>query len=175
LLVAEPQLRDGSPDGERASYGSSNTIDGFGSTALPGSTQTCSAWGSKDSTTRPKGIAGLRMRAWTCSRCGVVHDRGSKGRPRRLCVRQRQEGRRPVAREAGFHCCVKPVAAGTKMNALGARGLSPMAREYCDRGDAGHWSLPPRTSPGGLLRRMDHRHCWDVIERADHLRRSLWT
>jgi putative transposase len=40
-----------------------------------GSTQTCSACGSKDSTTRPKGIAGLRIREWTCCRCGVVHDR----------------------------------------------------------------------------------------------------
>ena len=40
-----------------------------------GSTQSCSACGSKDSTTRPKGIAGLRIREWTCSRCGVVHDR----------------------------------------------------------------------------------------------------
>ncbi|WP_430508930.1 zinc ribbon domain-containing protein, partial [Burkholderia sp. BCCCDS10] len=31
--------------------------------------------GSKDSTTRPKGIAGLRIREWTCSNCGVEHDR----------------------------------------------------------------------------------------------------
>ncbi|WP_143136184.1 zinc ribbon domain-containing protein, partial [Burkholderia ubonensis] len=28
-----------------------------------------------DSTTRPKGIAGLRIREWACSGCGVVHDR----------------------------------------------------------------------------------------------------
>ncbi|MBR8305335.1 putative transposase DNA-binding domain protein [Burkholderia cenocepacia] len=40
-----------------------------------GSTQSCSACGSKDSTTRPKGIAGLRIREWACSGCGVVHDR----------------------------------------------------------------------------------------------------
>ncbi|WP_232458528.1 RNA-guided endonuclease InsQ/TnpB family protein [Burkholderia ubonensis] len=40
-----------------------------------GSTQSCSACGSQDSTTRPKGIAGLRIREWTCSGCGVVHDR----------------------------------------------------------------------------------------------------
>ncbi|WP_157638482.1 RNA-guided endonuclease InsQ/TnpB family protein, partial [Burkholderia ubonensis] len=40
-----------------------------------GSTQSCSSCGSKDSTTRPKGIAGLRVREWTCSGCGVVHDR----------------------------------------------------------------------------------------------------
>jgi putative transposase len=40
-----------------------------------GSSQTCSSCGSKDSTTRPKGIAGLRIREWTCCRCGVVHDR----------------------------------------------------------------------------------------------------
>ncbi|MET3621790.1 zinc ribbon domain-containing protein [Burkholderia ambifaria] len=40
-----------------------------------GSTQSCSSCGSKDSTTRPKGIAGLRMREWACDGCGVVHDR----------------------------------------------------------------------------------------------------
>jgi putative transposase len=40
-----------------------------------GSTQSCSSCGSKDSTTRPKGIAGLRIREWTCGSCGVVHDR----------------------------------------------------------------------------------------------------
>ena len=40
-----------------------------------GSTQSCSACGSKDSTTRPKGIAGLRIREWVCSDCGVLHDR----------------------------------------------------------------------------------------------------
>ncbi|KWH95135.1 RNA-guided endonuclease InsQ/TnpB family protein, partial [Burkholderia stagnalis] len=40
-----------------------------------GSTQSCSACGSKDSTTRPKGIAGLRTREWACDGCGVVHDR----------------------------------------------------------------------------------------------------
>uniref|UniRef100_UPI00158E17B1 RNA-guided endonuclease InsQ/TnpB family protein n=2 Tax=Burkholderiaceae TaxID=119060 RepID=UPI00158E17B1 len=40
-----------------------------------GSTQSCSACGSKDSTTRPKGIAGLRVREWACSDCGVEHDR----------------------------------------------------------------------------------------------------
>ncbi|WP_152911208.1 zinc ribbon domain-containing protein, partial [Burkholderia cenocepacia] len=27
------------------------------------------------STTRPKGIAGLRIREWACSDCGVEHDR----------------------------------------------------------------------------------------------------
>ncbi|MGZ2748259.1 RNA-guided endonuclease InsQ/TnpB family protein [Burkholderia stagnalis] len=40
-----------------------------------GSTQSCSSCGSKASTTRPKGIAGLRIREWACSGCGVVHDR----------------------------------------------------------------------------------------------------
>jgi IS605 OrfB family transposase len=40
-----------------------------------GSTQTCSSCGSKASTTRPRGIAGLRIREWTCSDCGVTHDR----------------------------------------------------------------------------------------------------
>jgi putative transposase len=40
-----------------------------------GSTQSCSACGSKESTTRPKGIAGLRIREWTCSCCGSRHDR----------------------------------------------------------------------------------------------------
>ncbi|ONW11999.1 transposase, partial [Burkholderia cenocepacia] len=40
-----------------------------------GSTQSCSSCGSRDSTTRPKGIAGLRVREWACSDCGVEHDR----------------------------------------------------------------------------------------------------
>lgn len=40
-----------------------------------GSTQTCSTCGSKDSPARPKGIAGLGIRDWTCSACGCVHDR----------------------------------------------------------------------------------------------------
>lgn len=40
-----------------------------------GSTQSSSACGSKDSTTRPKGIAGLRIRECACSSCGAVHDR----------------------------------------------------------------------------------------------------
>ena len=40
-----------------------------------GSTQLCSSCGSQASTTRPKGIAGLRIREWTCSDCGVTHDR----------------------------------------------------------------------------------------------------
>ncbi|RQV07304.1 transposase [Burkholderia cenocepacia] len=40
-----------------------------------GSTQSCSSCGAKDSTTRPKGIAGLRVREWACSDCGVEHDR----------------------------------------------------------------------------------------------------
>jgi len=36
------------------------------------STQTCSACGSRSG---PKGIAGLGIRAWTCSECETVHDR----------------------------------------------------------------------------------------------------
>jgi putative transposase len=36
------------------------------------STQTCSAC---DARSGPKGIAGLGIRAWTCSECGAVHDR----------------------------------------------------------------------------------------------------
>jgi len=36
------------------------------------STQTCSAC---DSRSGPKGIAGLGIRAWTCSECRAVHDR----------------------------------------------------------------------------------------------------
>ncbi|TDA47815.1 RNA-guided endonuclease InsQ/TnpB family protein [Burkholderia pyrrocinia] len=40
-----------------------------------GSTRSCSACGSRDSTTRPKGIAGLRIREWVCRDCGVVQDR----------------------------------------------------------------------------------------------------
>jgi putative transposase len=38
------------------------------------STQTCSSCGTLPDS-RPKGIAGLRIRAWTCSACGSVHDR----------------------------------------------------------------------------------------------------
>ncbi|RQU80334.1 transposase, partial [Burkholderia cenocepacia] len=40
-----------------------------------GSTQSCSSCGSQASTARPKGIAGLRIREWACSDCGVEHDR----------------------------------------------------------------------------------------------------
>ncbi|HEV3424160.1 MAG TPA: zinc ribbon domain-containing protein, partial [Paraburkholderia sp.] len=38
------------------------------------STQTCSDCDSLPDS-RPKGIAGLRIREWTCSACGSVHDR----------------------------------------------------------------------------------------------------
>ena len=38
------------------------------------STQTCSACGALPES-RPNGIAGLRIREWTCSDCGAVHDR----------------------------------------------------------------------------------------------------
>ncbi|SHF37807.1 transposase, IS605 OrfB family, central region [Lampropedia hyalina DSM 16112] len=38
------------------------------------STQTCSACGSLPPQ-RPKGIAGLGIREWTCSECGAVHER----------------------------------------------------------------------------------------------------
>ena len=37
-------------------------------------TQTCSSCGSKPPE-RPKGIAGLGIREWQCSECGVTHDR----------------------------------------------------------------------------------------------------
>jgi IS605 OrfB family transposase len=37
-------------------------------------TQTCSCCGAKPDS-RPKGIAGLGIREWTCSECGVTHDR----------------------------------------------------------------------------------------------------
>lgn len=37
-------------------------------------TQTCSSCGALPDS-RPKGIAGLGIREWTCSDCGVVHDR----------------------------------------------------------------------------------------------------
>ena len=36
-------------------------------------TQTCSCCGSRDSS--PKGRAGLRIREWTCAKCGTWHDR----------------------------------------------------------------------------------------------------
>jgi IS605 OrfB family transposase len=38
-------------------------------------TQTCSCCGSVESSTRPKGIAGLGIRRWECSDCGASHDR----------------------------------------------------------------------------------------------------
>lgn len=38
-------------------------------------TQACSSCGSLSSTTRPKGVAGLGIRAWQCSECGASHDR----------------------------------------------------------------------------------------------------
>ena len=38
------------------------------------STQTCSECGGLPAS-RPRGIAGLRERVWTCSDCGTVHDR----------------------------------------------------------------------------------------------------
>lgn len=37
-------------------------------------TQTCSCCGAKPDS-RPRGIAGLGIREWTCSECGVTHDR----------------------------------------------------------------------------------------------------
>ena len=37
------------------------------------STQTCSCCGSRQDS--PKGRAGLRIREWTCSACGITHDR----------------------------------------------------------------------------------------------------
>ena len=37
-------------------------------------TQTCSNCGSRPDS-RPKGIAGLGIREWTCDECGVIHDR----------------------------------------------------------------------------------------------------
>ncbi|MGO4673012.1 RNA-guided endonuclease InsQ/TnpB family protein [Bosea sp. 2YAB26] len=37
-------------------------------------TQTCSSCGAAPAS-RPKGIAGLRIRAWSCDDCGAVHDR----------------------------------------------------------------------------------------------------
>jgi putative transposase len=41
-----------------------------------GSTVTCSACGSRSG---PKGLEGLRIREWTCSDCGVIHDRDVNG------------------------------------------------------------------------------------------------
>jgi transposase len=38
-------------------------------------TQTCSCCGDCASDGRPKGIAGLGIREWRCSSCGVSHDR----------------------------------------------------------------------------------------------------
>ena len=38
-------------------------------------TQTCSSCGSQDASERPRGIAGLGIRRWTCGGCGATHDR----------------------------------------------------------------------------------------------------
>jgi transposase len=38
-------------------------------------TQTCSYYGSIESDTRPRGIAGLGIRSWICSSCNTLHDR----------------------------------------------------------------------------------------------------
>lgn len=43
------------------------------------SSQTCSTCGSKDAPSRPRGIAGLSKRMWTCDDCGTVHDRDVNG------------------------------------------------------------------------------------------------
>jgi transposase len=37
-------------------------------------TQTCSECGRLPSSSRPRGIAGLGIREWTCDDCGAVHD-----------------------------------------------------------------------------------------------------
>ena len=37
--------------------------------------QTCSSCGSQDSPERPRGIAGIGIREWTCGGCGATHDR----------------------------------------------------------------------------------------------------
>ena len=38
-------------------------------------TQTCSTCDFKESQSRPRGIAGLGIRSWTCSSCNQTHDR----------------------------------------------------------------------------------------------------
>jgi putative transposase len=51
------------------------------------STQTCSAC---DSRSGPKGIAGLGIRAWTCSGCGTVHDRNVNAAKNMLAAGRRR-------------------------------------------------------------------------------------
>ena len=58
------------------------------------STQACSACGSIGG---PKGIAGLRIRQWTCSECGALHDRDVNA-ARNLLLLAGAE-RRPLAEE----------------------------------------------------------------------------
>ncbi|MDY0415643.1 MAG: transposase, partial [Pseudomonas sp.] len=48
-------------------------------------TQTCSSCGSLPES-RPKGIAGLGIREWTCSGCGVAHDRDTNAARNILAV-----------------------------------------------------------------------------------------
>ena len=50
-------------------------------------TQTCSCCGALPDS-RPKGIAGLGMREWTCSECGVTHDRDVNAAKNILAVGQ---------------------------------------------------------------------------------------
>lgn len=52
------------------------------------STQTCSCCGCR---TGPKGVAGLGIREWTCSECGVTHDRDRNAARNILAA-----GRRPM-------------------------------------------------------------------------------
>jgi len=50
------------------------------------STQTCSSCGSKDSSQRPIGFAGLEIRDWECTGCGTKHDRDVNAALNILCL-----------------------------------------------------------------------------------------
>jgi putative transposase len=67
------------------------------------STQTCSACGGLPES-RPKGIAGLGIREWTCTECGAVHDRDTNA-AKNILVAGRRHLAVGVSRVAGPHHC----------------------------------------------------------------------
>jgi transposase len=64
------------------------------------STQTCSSCGSLPKS-RPKGIAGLGIREWTCMQCGTAHDRDVNAAKNILAAGHRRLGVGIPCLEAG--------------------------------------------------------------------------
>ncbi|MDV7212546.1 RNA-guided endonuclease InsQ/TnpB family protein [Azotobacter beijerinckii] len=77
-------------------------------------TQACSNCGALPDS-RPKGIAGLGMRAWTCSECGVTHDRDVNAARNILAVGHGRPGVGIPALKGGEDVkCRRPSAAGSR-------------------------------------------------------------